>query len=102
MLEANRELHEIINFKSMIFPALFTRHCILSSLSLAVIILLLLNTGGMLHRGFVNRLENFTYDVCLNLMIVSKFTKGELKLYRETLKLYRPQSWDGVFTFQTR
>jgi adenylate cyclase len=70
MLEVNQGITQnIINPKSMSFPELFTRHGIRVGLSLAVIILLLLNTTGLLHLGFVKRLENFTYDVRLNLMM---------------------------------
>lgn len=53
----------------MNFPELFTRHGVRISLSIAVLVLLLLNTTGVLHLGFVNRLENFTYDLRLNLMM---------------------------------
>ena len=55
----------------MNFPELFTRHGVRISLSLAVLVLLLLNTAGVIQLGVVSRLENFTYDVRLNLMMPS-------------------------------
>ncbi|HZV97516.1 MAG TPA: CHASE2 domain-containing protein, partial [Methylophilaceae bacterium] len=53
----------------MSFPELFKRHSVRIGLSLAVIFFLLLNTTGILHIGFVKRLENFTYDIRLNLLM---------------------------------
>lgn len=63
-----REL-QTYNKDSMKFPELFIRHGVRISLSIAVLVMLLLNTTGVIHLGFINRLENFTYDVRLNLMM---------------------------------
>jgi adenylate cyclase len=53
----------------MNLPELISRHAVRVALSLGVVILLLLHATGALQLGFVNRLENFTYDVRLNLMM---------------------------------
>ena len=55
----------------MRFPESFRRHGVRIGLSIAVLVMLLLNTTGILHLGFIDRLENFTYDVRLNLMMPS-------------------------------
>lgn len=48
---------------------LLSRHGIRAGLSLAVMALLLIHAAGVFQFGFVKRLENFTYDVRLNLMM---------------------------------
>ncbi len=53
----------------MNLPELISRHTVRVALSLGVVILLLLHATGTFQLGFVNRLENFTYDVRLNLMM---------------------------------
>lgn len=53
----------------MNFLELFTRHGVRIGLSLIVIVLLLLNATGAIRLGYVDRLENFTYDARLNLMM---------------------------------
>lgn len=53
----------------MNLPEIISRHAIRVALSLSVVILLLLHATGTFQLGFVNRLENFTYDVRLNLMM---------------------------------
>jgi len=53
----------------MHFSEIFTRHAVRIGLSLIVVILLLLNTAEVFHLGFIPRLENFTYDVRLNLLM---------------------------------
>lgn len=50
---------------------LLSRHGIRASLSIAVMVLLLMHASGVLQFGFIKRLENFTYDVRLNLMMPS-------------------------------
>ena len=50
---------------------LFTRHGIRAGLSIAVMVLLLLNASEVVHFSFVKKLENFTYDARLNLMMPS-------------------------------
>jgi adenylate cyclase len=50
---------------------LLSRHGIRASLSIAVMVLLLMHVSGVLQFGFVKRLENFTYDLRLNLMMPS-------------------------------
>jgi adenylate cyclase len=53
----------------MSFPEFIARHAIRIGLSLIVLALLLLNSIGVLQIGFVQGLENYTYDVRLNLMM---------------------------------
>lgn len=48
---------------------LVSRHAIRVALSLSVVILLLLHATGAFQLGVVDRLENFTYDIRLNLMM---------------------------------
>ncbi len=47
----------------------FTRHGMRIALSLGVIVFLLLNASGAFQLDFINRLENFTYDARLKLMM---------------------------------
>src|SRR5947208_3008897 len=56
----------------MSLPELLTRHGIRIGLSLTVLLIALLNVSGILHLDFVSRLENFTYDLRLNLMMPGK------------------------------
>lgn len=51
----------------MKFPEFISRHLVRTALSLSVVILLLLHASGAFQFGFIHRLENFTYDVRLNL-----------------------------------
>jgi adenylate cyclase len=53
----------------MRLPEIFTRHLIRIGLGLAVVALFLLTTTDVLHMGFIKRLDHFTYDVRLNLMM---------------------------------
>lgn len=53
----------------MSFPEFIARHAVRIGLSLAVVALLLLNTIGELQIGFIQGLENYTYDARLNLMM---------------------------------
>jgi len=53
----------------MRFREYITRHATRIGLSLAVLVLLLLNTIGLIDVGFVKGLENYTYDARLNLMM---------------------------------
>jgi adenylate cyclase len=53
----------------MNLPEFISRHLIRIALSLSVVILLLLHASGTFQLGFINRLENFSYDVRLNLMM---------------------------------
>lgn len=53
----------------MKFPEVISRHVVRVALSLSVIILLLLHVAGIYQLGFVNRLENFSYDARLNLLM---------------------------------
>lgn len=53
----------------MNFPELLLRHGIRIGLGLAVTVLLLLNVSGAIDLGFIKRLEHFTYDARLNLMM---------------------------------
>ena len=49
--------------------ALLTRHGVRIALSLAIIILLLLNTTGTLNLSAISQLENFTYDTRLKMLM---------------------------------
>lgn len=49
------------------FVQLLIRHGVRTSLSLVVMLILLLNGIGVINMGFMSRLENFTYDLRLNL-----------------------------------
>lgn len=53
----------------MSFPEFITRHAVRIGLSLAVLALLLLNTLGKVDLGFIQGLENYTYDARLKLMM---------------------------------
>ncbi len=53
----------------MRLPELFTRHLIRIGLGLAVVIVFLFSVTDVLHLGFIKRLDYFTYDVRLNLMM---------------------------------
>ncbi|HZV61592.1 MAG TPA: adenylate/guanylate cyclase domain-containing protein [Methylophilaceae bacterium] len=53
----------------MSLRAFIARHAIRIGLSLVVLAMLLLNTIGILPIGFIQGLENYTYDVRLNLMM---------------------------------
>lgn len=53
----------------MKFPEFISRHLVRTALSLSVVILLLLHASGAFQLGFINRLENFSYDLRLNLMM---------------------------------
>lgn len=53
----------------MNLPEVISRHIVRVTLSLSVVILLLLHVNGVFHLGFINRLENFSYDVRLNLLM---------------------------------
>ena len=56
----------------MTFPLLVPKHGGRIALSLAIIILMLLNTSGVLLFSSINRLENFTYDLRLNMLMPNK------------------------------
>ena len=47
----------------------FKKHGIIFALSLAVVLLMLLNASNVLPLRFIDRLENFSYDLRLNLMM---------------------------------
>ncbi|HEY8353622.1 MAG TPA: adenylate/guanylate cyclase domain-containing protein [Methylophilaceae bacterium] len=51
----------------MRLPEFISRHLARTALSLVAVILLLLHASGALQLGFINRLENFSYDTRLNL-----------------------------------
>ena len=51
---------------------LLSRHGVRFALSIAIIILMLLNASGALPLAAFNRLENFTYDVRLNMLMPNK------------------------------
>lgn len=51
--------------------SLLLKHAARVAISLVVLVILLLNTSEVLNFGFIKRLENFTYDVRLNLMMPS-------------------------------
>ena len=53
----------------MNFIEFITRHSVRIGLSLAVLIILLLNTCEVINVDFIKRMENFSYDVRLNLMM---------------------------------
>jgi adenylate cyclase len=53
----------------MRFREYITRHATRIGLSLTVLVLLLLNTIGLIDVGFIKGLENYTYDARLNLMM---------------------------------
>ena len=53
----------------MRFPEIIIRHGARVGLSFAVLIILLLNVSGAIDLGFIKRLEHFTYDARLNLMM---------------------------------
>ncbi|OIR04616.1 adenylate cyclase 1 [mine drainage metagenome] len=58
----------------MSVPAIFSwsvisRHGVRFALSISIMLLMLLNTIGVLHFTSLNRLENFTYDVRLNMLM---------------------------------
>jgi len=65
----------------MNLPEFISRHIIRIVFSPSVVILLVLHASGAFSLGFINRLGNFSYDVCQN----------------------PPDAgWHGVLTFQTR
>ena len=81
----------------MNFREFITRHSVRIGLSLAVLIILLLNTCEVINVDFIKRMENFSYDVRLNLMMPDKEDKAtmdELEFCREAIQLYRAQNWD--------
>ena len=47
----------------------FKKHGIIFALSLAVVLLMLLNASNVLPLRFIDRLENFSYDLRLNLLM---------------------------------
>lgn len=49
--------------------AWFKKHGISFALSLAVVLLMLLNTSNVLPLTFIDRLENFSYVLRLNLLM---------------------------------
>src|SRR6478609_737872 len=51
---------------------LISRHGVRFGLSIAIIILMLLNASGALPLAAIKRLENFTYDVRLNMLMPNK------------------------------
>ena len=76
MLDVNQGIRLKHNkLKFMKFLELFTRHGVRTALSLAVLLILLLNAAGALQLGFISRLENFTYDARLNLMMPGTLDK---------------------------
>ena len=48
---------------------LMTKHAVRFALSILVLIIMLLNTSGVLHINVINQIEHFTYDLRLNLMM---------------------------------
>jgi adenylate cyclase len=52
--------------------ALLSRHGVRIALSTAIILLMLLNASGVIHLSSINKLENFTYDVRLNMLMPGK------------------------------
>lgn len=48
---------------------LIKRHSIRIGISLAVLLAFLMHTLGMLHMGFIDRMENLAYDIRLNVMM---------------------------------
>src|SRR3990167_3307469 len=48
---------------------LIKRHSTHIGISFAVLLVFLLHTLGVLHIGFIDRMENLAYDVRLNLMM---------------------------------
>ncbi len=49
--------------------ALLSRHGVRLALSFAIILMMLLNTSGVLHLSAINQLENFTYDTRLKMLM---------------------------------
>ncbi len=45
------------------------QHGVSFALSLAIIVLMLLHASNVLPLGFIHKLENYTYDVRLNLLM---------------------------------
>ncbi|MBA3695765.1 MAG: adenylate/guanylate cyclase domain-containing protein [Methylotenera sp.] len=56
----------------MKLPQLISRHGVRFALSIGIIMLMLLNASGTLPLAAIKRLENFTYDVRLNLLMPNK------------------------------
>ncbi len=56
----------------MKLSAILSRHGVRFALSIAIIVLLLLNASGVLHLAAMSRLENFTYDMRLNMLMPDK------------------------------
>jgi len=52
--------------------ALLSRHGVRFALSMAIILLMLLNASGVINLTSINRLENFTYDTRLNMLMPGK------------------------------
>jgi adenylate cyclase len=52
--------------------ALLSRHGARFALSVAIILLMLLNASGVLNLSSINKLENFTYDARLNMLMPGK------------------------------
>src|SRR5690242_17708492 len=51
---------------------LISRHGVRFALSITIIVLMLLNASGALPLNALKRLENFTYDVRLNMLMPNK------------------------------
>jgi hypothetical protein len=49
--------------------ALLSRHGVRLALSIAIILLMLFNSSGVLHLSAINQLENFTYDMRLKMLM---------------------------------
>ena len=53
----------------MKLPTLLTKHGVRLALSVAILLLMLLYASGVVPLSAMNRLENFTYDVRLNMLM---------------------------------
>ena len=53
----------------MLLSSLLKQHGVRFALSIAIILLMLLHISGGLPLGFVQKLENFSYDMRLNFLM---------------------------------
>ncbi len=61
-------LSPLIKFLNMLYASL-KQHAVSFALSLAIVVLMLLHASNVLPLGFVHKLENFSYDLRLNLLM---------------------------------
>lgn len=69
MNNSSKSYIKINQLNNMHISSFFKQHGVRFALSLVIILLILLHISGVLSFGFIQKLENFSYDIRLNLLM---------------------------------